>query len=448
MKINIFDRALSILWDKVSLIKPENDNEIVTSYYVHFNEALTDTTYYYVRTKEGKEALYLCPGFKFLAGDNIFSKKDLEAAPKKNYKNKQELIRNELTEKYFFDILNKYRQNRSLVLFDNKYHDGFNYLQSLYYNPNNRYLIGYNILYNAVKKECDNLGIVYEMDPEKIMVKSMQRIMQDEEYNCFDLSQCQSREAIDKYYEENLAPCKTSQALSRKINKMQYLRSAYTMNYPGEFLSHGENLICALQDTRYPNREQILKNYMEFFIAKDIAFDITNYFDELIEKADYHQMNMDKERFNANFKFMEDLEQLLEHDAEQETYRYHATTSLEDAERILEEGFYLYSNELDTTSFKEFTPNEVLAYSYGNGIETFGDFIIVISEPKGEDIVEELTEEEQDKVAIIPRRNAIIGNKPPYRVDKKYIVGIIDKKHEKVILNPEYINNSKKQINM
>lgn len=447
MKIDIFDRALNIVWDKVNIVRPTKNN-IVASYYVHIEEAHTDTTYYYVRTEQGKEALYLCPGYKFIAGDNIFSKSELENAPKKNYKNKQELIRHELTEKFFFNLLNKYRQERSHKLYENKYQDGFDYIQSLYYEPNNTYLIGFNILFNAVKKECDNLGIVYEMDPEKVMAKVIKKLKENEELQYIDLSPCQSRETVDKYYEENILPCRTSQQLSREVTSMQYLRTAYTMNYPGNFLTNSDNLISALLDHKYPNREEILRNYIEFFIAKDIAFDITNYIDQLIAKADNYQIEMDIKRFNENFQFMEELENLVKHDTEKETYRYHATTSLEDAKRILEEGFYSYSRDLESTSYPEFTIDQILSYSYGNGIENFGDYIIVLSVPKGEDIVKELTEEEQDKVTIIPRRSAIIGNKPPYKVDTKHVVAIIDKKHEKVILNPEYTNNSKKQINM
>ena len=187
---------------------------------------------------------------------------------------------------------------------------------------------------------------------------------------------------------------------------------------------------------------------MEFFISKDISFGLVKYLEELITKADEIQYNMDQERYNSNFKFMEDLEAMVKHNPEEETYRYHATTSLEDGIRILEEGLYSYSKDLDSTSFPEFNINQILSYSYGSGIEQFGDYIVVLSEPKNEDIVRELTEEEQEKVTIIPRRNAVVGNKPPYRVDKKYVVGIIDKKHEKVILNSEYVNTSKKQINM
>ena len=37
-------------------------------------------------------------------------------------------------------------------------------------------------------------------------------------------------------------------------------------------------------------------------MAKDIVFDITTYFDYLISKADHQQMEMDRQRFNSNFK--------------------------------------------------------------------------------------------------------------------------------------------------
>ena len=38
--------------------------------------------------------------------------------------------------------------------------------------------------------------------------------------------------------------------------------------------------------------------------------------------------------------------------------------------------------------------DEILAYSYGNGREYYGDYIIIISEPKDEEIVIELSQEE------------------------------------------------------
>ena len=159
-------------------------------------------------------------------------------------------------------------------------------------------------------------------------------------------------------------------------------------------------------------------------------------------------MHQNKERLNSNAAFIEDLKKLIEHNPEEEIYRYHATGSIYDANNILEEGFYTYSKDLDSTSFREFDIEQILTYSYGNGTQNFGDYIIVISEPKDDDIdiVSKMSEEELQNVSIVPRRNAIIGNKPNYKVDKKYIVGFIDKEHEKVIFNPEYHNSNEKHL--
>lgn len=448
MKIEIFDKALSLLLGKVALVKTKQQEQVQTSYFVNLKEAYTDTTYLYVLTESGKEALYLCPGYKLIAGEGSLDKESLKRLPTKSYKNRTALTREEPTERRFYQLLNDYRRQRSNNLFENRHQEAFSYLQSLYYRPNENYQEAFNRLYALVKKECDNLGIVYETDPERIIEQKLESLKEDEEHNLINTAVCKSKESIDKYYQENILSCTSSKKLSFEISNLQFIRSSYTMSYPGEFLSMSDNLISALNDRNYPNRESILKNYLEFFISKDLAFSLTTYVDNLISKADTLQYEMDKKRFNSNFKFMEDLENIIKHNPDEETFRYHATTSLPDAKRILEEGFYSYSKDLGSTSFAEFDINQILSYSYGNGVETFGDYIIILSEPAGEDIVEELTEEEQEKVQIIPRRNAIIGNKPPYKVDRKHVVGIIDKNHEQVIINEEYLNNRKKQINI
>lgn len=448
MKIQIFDRVRDVILDKFNLKRPSIVDEIPTAYFVNFREAFTETTYFYVRTKDGKEALYLHPGYKLIAGERFLDKSQLEQLPKKTYKNREDLVRNESTDSFFYRMLGNYVQNRTQQLSNNRYHNGFSYLTSLYYGENKNFAQAYEELYKAVKKECDNLGVIYEMDPEKIMQQKLERAYNESEFKANDIRICTSKESVDNYFKTHILEQTDRKKLSREVSTLAYLKQDFTMSYCGEFLTKSDTLINALIDRSYPKREEILKNYMEFFISKDIAFGLVNYLGQLAYQADEIQFKMDQERFNNNFKFMEDLEKMIKHDTEKETYRYHATTSLEDAKRILDEGFYSYSKDLGSTSFAEFDINQILAYSYGNGTENFGDFIIVISEPKEEDIVEELTEEEQEQVQIVPRRNAVIGNKPPYKVDKKHIVGIIDKKHETVTLNPQYINNSKKQINV
>ena len=450
MKINIFDKALEILLNKTHLNKPSVREDIYSAYFVHFNEAYSDITYFYVITEDNREALYLYPGYKFLAGENFLSKKELEKLPKKEYVDRKDLVRNEATEGLFYRLYGSYLTKRNSELSYNKYSNGFSYLTSLYYGENENYKKDYEDLYKAVKKECDNLEITYETDPETIIKDKLKKAYSKDDMKLLDFRICYSKEALDDYFNTHISNNQNPKTLSFEVRNLQYLKSDYIMSYPGEFLTKSENLILALTDKNYPNRESILKNYLEFFISKDLTFSIANYLDELVTKADNLKMNENLERLNNNVLFIEDLQKLIEHDPEKETYRYHATGSLYDAKRILEEGFYMFSNDLDSTSFQEFNVDQILTYSYGNGTQNFEDYIVVLSEPKDEDtdIVTRLTDEEIEKVTIVPRRNAIMGNKPTYKVDKKYIVGIIDKKQEKIIFNQEYINNVKKQINM
>ena len=448
MKIEFFEKSLDVILKRFKLKKENPQEDIIASYLVTIKEAYTNTTYYYVRSKDGNEALYLYPSYQLIAGESFLDKKTLSSLPKKEYKSKQEHIREEITERFFYRLKSAYNNQQQRVNINSIYSKGFDYLTSLYYGEDDTFLEAYNELYNAVKRECDNLGINYETNPEVILKNRLSESYEDSEFKAIDIRICKSKESIDEYFKTHIMSQTDNDKFSAALSDFQYTKASYIMDYNGNFLTNSNKLITALLDRTYPNREEVLKKYMEFFISKDTSFSLAKYMEELISKADEIKYNMEQERYNNNFEFMTDLEKITKHDQDEETYRYHATTSLEDAKRILEEGFYLYSKSLDSTSFPEFSINQILSYSYGNGFEQFGDFIIIISNPKDEDIVEELSEEEQEKVTIIPRRNAIVGNKPTYRVDKKHIVGIIDKKHEKVITNPEYVNNEKKQINM
>lgn len=447
MKIQFFEKSLDMIKKRFKLQKTTKE-DIVVSYFVTTKEAFANTTYYYVRTKDGKEALYLYPNYKFIEGEDFLSKKTLKSLPKKQYKTTKEHIRNEVTEGFFYRLKTKHKSNKLNEYANHIYTNGFSYLTSLYYEEDERYKEAYNKLYQDVKNECDRLGIKYETNPDIIMEKKLDEAFEEDEFKSIDVRVCKSKESIDNYIAANIVNQTDGKILSHKISNLQYTKTAYVLDYNGNFLNNSDKLIDALLDPNYPNREEILKNYMEFFISKDQSFEIIKYLEEAISKADEMKFLLDQNRYNKNVRFIMDLEEMIKHNPEEETYRYHATTDLEAASNILEEGFYSYSESLDSTSFCEFNMNQILSYSYGNGFEQFGDFIVVISEPKNEDIVEELTEEEQSLINIMPRRNAIVANKPTHKVDKKHIVGFIDKKHEKVIVNPEYVNNEKKQINM
>lgn len=449
MKINIFDKALSSLLEKATLVKTTKiEQEIVHSYCVHLDEAFTNAIYYYVQTKDGKEGLYTYPDYQLISGESVLKKKQLERIPKKTYKGRVELTENEPTKDLFNRLFNAYKEKQDEQCYKSKYKSGFLYLQSLYYSPNDEYLEAYKMLYNDVKKECDRLSITYETDPKIILETKLAKKKDDKKPSCLDVTICKSKELIDKYYEENILSCKNRNDFSKAISDLEYIRMEYTFAYPGNFLRHEGNLICALEDQNFPNRESILKNYLEFFITKDVAFGTTNYLDKLASQAQKLQMHTDLDRFNKNVKFLEDLETITKHDQDKEIYRYHATTSREAAERIIKEGFYLYSEDLDSTSFAEFNINQILTYSYGNLFETHGDFIVIISEPTEENVVQKLTEEEQQIAQIVPRRMGIAATMPSYKIDSKHIVGVVDKENEQIIFNEEYTNSRKKQTNI
>ena len=450
MKIKIFDKAISLLSEKATLVKKSKiKQEIVCSYCVKLDEAFTETTYCYMQTKDGKEALYIHPEYHLIYGENILTKKELKRIPKKTYKGRANLNENELTADLFNRIFNNYKEQQSKQYHKSKYIQGFKYLQSLYYTPPDyECLEDFLLLYDDVKKECDRLGITYETDPEIILAKKLSTKRGNKKTEYIDVSICKSRESIDKYYEENVLSCKNNSDFAMAIDDLEYLCMKYNFTYPGEFLIQKENLINALEDKKFPNRESILKNYLEFFISKELAFGTTRYLNELTEQAKKQHMDADLDRFNKNPQFLEALETIIKHDQDKETYRYHATTSIECAERIITEGLYMFSKDLSSTSFAEFNTDQILSYSYGNLFEKNGDYIVIISEPTDEDIVRELTEEEKQKAQIIPRRIGMAASKPSHKIDAKYIVGIVDKKSEQIIFNEEYINSRKKQTNI
>ena len=160
MKITLFEKTKEMFQNKFSLKRPNIQEEVIASYFVNMKEAYTNTTYYYVRTKDGKEALYLYPGYKLIAGNEFLSKQELSSLPKKTYQSRQEHIRQEITERFFYNLLSEYKQYRLYKHSKNKYTDGFSYLTSLYYKEDKTNLEAYNQLYKDLKKHCKSVAII------------------------------------------------------------------------------------------------------------------------------------------------------------------------------------------------------------------------------------------------------------------------------------------------
>lgn len=135
-------------------------------------------------------------------------------------------------------------------------------------------------------------------------------------------------------------------------------------------------------------------------------------------------------------EFMERFTAMMQHDKSEHTYRFHGTTCLEDAKSICEQGLGVMRNDLDSTSYRELTMDEVILHQRGFGGEIGRDAYIIIDEPKGIQILEPLQEGEKVNFAgsglqgFDAQANNIVRN--------KYIIGYVDKKNKKIIFNPEY----------
>lgn len=131
----------------------------------------------------------------------------------------------------------------------------------------------------------------------------------------------------------------------------------------------------------------------------------------------------------------------MEHDKERHTYHFHGTQDLESAKTIMSEGLGMMKEKLSTTSYSEFTMDQVILYSRGFGGEIGKDAIIIIDEPTEEDgkkkkIVEPLSKDQ--KIHFLPSGLQGLNGKPKYVVNPQYIVGYVDKRNKEIIYNPRY----------
>ena len=155
------------------------------------------------------------------------------------------------------------------------------------------------------------------------------------------------------------------------------------------------------------------------------------------------------EDFKSNPIFVSDLEVIMEHSKEESQYHYHGTQDLESAAQILKQGL-LMTRDLASTSYSEFTMDELLLYERGFGGEIGSSGIVIIDQPivdgKRTEIVEEL--KVNHGYSFVPSGLQGPNNKPENIVQAQYIVGYVDKINRKVVLNPLYYDYQKKLAEM
>ena len=150
--------------------------------------------------------------------------------------------------------------------------------------------------------------------------------------------------------------------------------------------------------------------------------------------------------FYSNKEFYENLKKIMEHDKKKHQYRFHGTQDLESATTIIQEGLGMIREDLSTTSYSEFSMDELILYSRGFAGEIGRDAIVIIDNPieengKTKDIVEPFPKDK--KIHFVPSGLQGLDSGPNYIVDKKYIVGYVDKRNKKIVFNPRYYDYEK-----
>lgn len=177
-----------------------------------------------------------------------------------------------------------------------------------------------------------------------------------------------------------------------------------------------------------------INSYPQLFEYKSNGNKVHEELRELVDKTKLREFYSDKE-------FYEDFKKIMAHDPKKNRYRFHGTQDLESASTIISEGLGMMRENLDTTSYKEFTMDQVILYSRGLGGEIGSLAIVIIDEPIGEDgkirtVVEPLAKDK--KIHFAPSGLQGLNGKLRYIVNPQYIVGYVDKFNKKIIYNPRY----------
>lgn len=175
-----------------------------------------------------------------------------------------------------------------------------------------------------------------------------------------------------------------------------------------------------------------IAKWMEYLVALPKLSSIYKTIINSLKTINELERKMILSDYKKNEQFMNDLNNIMDHDVNKFEYLYHGTACIEDAERILSEGLYMVSRELNSTTYSEFTIEQLLLYKRGFVGEVGSEAIVVIKKPIGKEIVIELTDEEKTVVSVA--QSGLGGfNEIEYAIPDKYIIGYINKRDKKVI---------------
>ncbi len=151
------------------------------------------------------------------------------------------------------------------------------------------------------------------------------------------------------------------------------------------------------------------------------------------------------QEFKDNKEFYDTCKKIMEHDRKKNRYLFHGTQAVVDAEKILKQGLGMESEALVKTTFSfydfSYSMDKVLLYERGVADAVGRDAIVIIDQPIDENgqyvnIVRDKTD--KDDIHISGSGLQGLDVKVNYVIDKKYIVGMINKRDKEVVFNEAY----------
>ena len=315
--------------------------------------------------------------------------------------------------------------------------------QIYYYKPGNKkyddMMKDYEKTLDLFKKRCEYLNIDYEKDPDKLVFEAVKKL--DEKEFALpnlkpDVSYCYSIEKIDKKIDEIEAGLSTEWDYEKAASDINFI-GRHLANYPSDFFNKTNRAIVALAGKDEVDKE-IVKKYTEFLISLPKYIEIMDHVVDRASNLSQKRIQMRKDRFHSKEEFIEGINNMIFHDPNSSEFLYHVPQFEEDAQKILDEGLYMYSDRISSATESELTPEGVLTHGYGNEFQYFEDYVVVIDKPINEDIIEEIPEEKRKYINIMPRRPGLANKKPTHVIPSQYIVGYIDKEHMEIVYNPNY----------
>ena len=330
-----------------------------------------------------------------------------------------------------------------------KYGVKLTYDSQIYYiKPENKLydsmMKDYEKTLNLFEKRCKKLNIKYEKNPDKLVFDAVKKLNEKEyviaDYKT-DISYCYSTDTIDKELNELEKNLTTEWDYEKAKSDLQYT-CLLLANYVSDFFRISNRAILALIGKSEVDKE-ILKAYTEFLISMPKYVKTREYLVSRASKLGEKRQQMRNEKFHSDETFIEEINKIIAHDSNSSEYLYHVPQTEEDAKKILEEGLYMFSDRMSSSTISELTTEEILQHGYGSNFQYFEEYVVVIDKPINADIIEEIPEEKRNYINIMPRRPGLVNKKPTHVIPSQYVVGYIDKEQLKVVYNPNYKKEDK-----